>query len=646
MARKTVLVCDSCGTRSRRGPGRRVAGHVFRRAARLEGRRSLRRMRRQDAGPRRPPAAAGGRRRSRPRKASTERETRPERPSGHVLRPLYDGKVGLALLAGPANAGKVALLLERYLARLDDEPCPDRAEPVGRRPGRARPARRAAAASSAGRSAPSTTCSRRLAAGDPERRPVLSDAQRSLVVRRALGDVSLNGLEQSARDERLRRVAPHGARRARVRAARPRGSERRARRALRRLPTRSSTGSAAGIATSNAAARSSGSQNELDAWHGQPVFAYGFEDLTGAEWALLEALAGRTEVYGLAPIRAWTRRLRVARPDGDRSRGARGGKPRGAARRARPTTRIPRSRISSARSSTSRRRRRPSSDAAVRFFEGAGVRGTLELVGDELAAPHPRRDAARADRAGCAVARDVARAARDGARVARRAVCDRVAAAARLDAARQRAAAAPSLRLGRRRPARAVRVPALAVLRPRALVGRLRRGAPARSRNPHAGASRGGGCEAARGADSPARRAAGGRRLRPRACARSSARWSARPTGARRRRRGRRRALDLRSYGSVLELLDELDAFAALDGELRPEEVLGALERADVRPPAPAKPDGSRSSICCARARAGSKSCSSSASRRDPCRAASASRRSSTTTRAASSAAGSSAPIR
>src|SRR5882757_6214190 len=30
--------------------------------------------------------------------------------------------MGLSLLAGPAHAGKVALLLERYLARLDDEP--------------------------------------------------------------------------------------------------------------------------------------------------------------------------------------------------------------------------------------------------------------------------------------------------------------------------------------------------------------------------------------------------------------------------------------------------------------------------------------------------------------------------------------------
>ncbi|HEY1513149.1 MAG TPA: hypothetical protein VGF66_05295, partial [Gaiellaceae bacterium] len=30
--------------------------------------------------------------------------------------------MGLSLLAGPANAGKVAHLLDRYLARLDDEP--------------------------------------------------------------------------------------------------------------------------------------------------------------------------------------------------------------------------------------------------------------------------------------------------------------------------------------------------------------------------------------------------------------------------------------------------------------------------------------------------------------------------------------------
>ena len=37
-------------------------------------------------------------------------------------------------------------------------------------------------------------------------------------------------------------------------------------------------------------------RSDLDSWSGQPVFAYGFEDLTAAEWALLEVLAGRTEV--------------------------------------------------------------------------------------------------------------------------------------------------------------------------------------------------------------------------------------------------------------------------------------------------------------------------------------------------------------
>src|SRR4029450_11480394 len=34
---------------------------------------------------------------------------------------------------------------------------------------------------------------------------------------------------------------------------------------------------------------------DLSAWEPRPVFAYGFEDLTGAEWALLEALAARAD---------------------------------------------------------------------------------------------------------------------------------------------------------------------------------------------------------------------------------------------------------------------------------------------------------------------------------------------------------------
>ena len=37
-------------------------------------------------------------------------------------------------------------------------------------------------------------------------------------------------------------------------------------------------------------------QSDLGAWDGAPVLAYGFEDLTAAEWALVEALGARTEV--------------------------------------------------------------------------------------------------------------------------------------------------------------------------------------------------------------------------------------------------------------------------------------------------------------------------------------------------------------
>jgi hypothetical protein len=40
---------------------------------------------------------------------------------------------------------------------------------------------------------------------------------------------------------------------------------------------------------------------ELDAWSGSPVLAYGFEDLTGAEWRLLEALAARVDVHVSLP---------------------------------------------------------------------------------------------------------------------------------------------------------------------------------------------------------------------------------------------------------------------------------------------------------------------------------------------------------
>jgi hypothetical protein len=106
--------------------------------------------------------------------------------------------VGLSLLAGPANAGKVALLLERYLARLDDEPVlivpnasdVDRVE-------RDLLARRGCLFS--GEIVTFDRLFELLVRDDPGRRPVATDHQRALIVRRAVAAASLNGLTASAR---------------------------------------------------------------------------------------------------------------------------------------------------------------------------------------------------------------------------------------------------------------------------------------------------------------------------------------------------------------------------------------------------------------------------------------------------------------
>ena len=227
---------------------------------------------------------------------------------------------------------------------------------------------------------------------------------------------------------------------------------------------------------------------------------------------------------GLAALRAGPGRVRVARPHSRRPR--RGSRTAGSrsCRPGRPSTRIPRSRISSARCSRSLRRRPPTSTPRFASSKGAGARGTLELVGDELTAlirggTPPERIAlvAPSPERWRAPLETVFGGLGDPLR-------DRVTRPPRCDAVRPRAAAAPPLRLARRRAPRAVRLPALAVFRPRPRVGRLRRGPAARTRYPHARARRGGGREAARGAGAGAGGAARRRRRRSPACARSSVR--------------------------------------------------------------------------------------------------------------------------
>src|SRR6266516_829501 len=191
--------------------------------------------------------------------------------------------MGLSLLAGPANAGKVALLLDRYLARLDDEPfliVPNRSDVD--RVERDLLARTGALLG--GSIGTFDDLFERIAAGDPGRRPLATDLQRTLLVRR----VAAAGAPRSAgfADALLEAIAE--LEQGLVAAGQVEGE-------LGQLYA-SYLGELdrlglwdRGLLRARAVDRLGG---ELDAWHGEPVFAYGFEDLTAAEWELLRSLAG------------------------------------------------------------------------------------------------------------------------------------------------------------------------------------------------------------------------------------------------------------------------------------------------------------------------------------------------------------------
>src|SRR3954454_19059947 len=108
--------------------------------------------------------------------------------------------MALTLLAGPANAGKVALLLERYLDALAREPVlivPNRSD-VDRVE---RELLASCGALLGGEIGTFDDLFRRLARGIPGRVawPVATDAQRALIVRRALARARLHGWTRSAR---------------------------------------------------------------------------------------------------------------------------------------------------------------------------------------------------------------------------------------------------------------------------------------------------------------------------------------------------------------------------------------------------------------------------------------------------------------
>src|SRR5438067_12449767 len=202
--------------------------------------------------------------------------------------------MALTLLAGPANAGKVALLLERYLAVLGREPfliVPNQSD-VDRVE---RELLASCGALLGGQIGTFDDLFRRLAREGGEHRRVATDAQRALIVRRALARERLNGWTRSARFAGFADALSSTLGELESGLVEPAELE----------------GDLSGLYSEYQAeldglglwdedlrrrAAAERVAGELEAWEGRPVFAYGFEDLTGAQWALLEALAGRTEI--------------------------------------------------------------------------------------------------------------------------------------------------------------------------------------------------------------------------------------------------------------------------------------------------------------------------------------------------------------
>src|SRR5207248_3679893 len=141
--------------------------------------------------------AAGAGRRPRPSFLSRSFRSGAQDPSD-LLSSM--GRLGLTLITGPANAGKVALLLRRYLDSLDREPIlivPNRSD-VDRAERDLLELRPALMGGTIGTF---DDVFERIAYAGAEIRPVATDEQRSLVVRRAVAGVraGMNGLGRSAR---------------------------------------------------------------------------------------------------------------------------------------------------------------------------------------------------------------------------------------------------------------------------------------------------------------------------------------------------------------------------------------------------------------------------------------------------------------
>ncbi len=289
--------------------------------------------------------------------------------------------MALSLVVGPAHAGKVALLLERYLSALERDPwlvVPNRGdvERVERDLLRRRPAL------VGGHIGTFDDLFQQIGSGRQDARPVASDPQRALAARRAIARTSLDALTASAASSGFADslVSTLGeVESALLDPERLDGDLGKLASAYRDELDRLGLWDRDGL-------RRRASEHlvsDLDAWHGEPVFAYGFEDLTGAEWALLEGLAARTEVMVSIPYEPGRAAFSsLERTVEDLARVASGAIEELPPARARqvplPLVHVERELFQDEPEPG------PPLEGALRFLEGAGVRGTIELVAAEI----------------------------------------------------------------------------------------------------------------------------------------------------------------------------------------------------------------------------------------------------------------------
>ncbi len=292
------------------------------------------------------------------------------------------GRLGLTLITGPANAGKLRRLLDAYVKALPAEPVLI----VPTRPDVDLVERELVARCGAllgGFVGTFDDLFRRIGTGDETARTAATDAQTRLVLARAVGSTSLNGLSASARSRGFvdsLREAIRDLESGLLEPSALQGD-------LDRLYTAYRAELEGLGLTDRELARTRAANRlgtDLAAWSGEPVFAYGFEDLTAAEWSLLEALAGRAEVtvsLPYEPARPAFASLRRTMDDLAALAGARIEElpPRHAEVAHPALAHLERTLFDDAHPSE-----QPSIEGAVRFFEGAGVRGALELVGEEV----------------------------------------------------------------------------------------------------------------------------------------------------------------------------------------------------------------------------------------------------------------------